>query len=187
MSADLVALPDLYEVPEGEEARKAWRVDGLGTATWAMEHALDIAHQQREIEQVADQRMERIRSWRDDQIRKLQADRDFFEGALRLYALELRAADPKRKSVVTPFGAVSTVAGRETWRVADEAAAIAALRENRPELVVRKESLAIGEAKKVLEADGDGRVVDTMTGLVVPGISVDVAPVSARVKLDGFA
>jgi hypothetical protein len=181
-------LPDLYDVPEDEEARKAWRIDGLGTATWAMEKALDVAMQQKEITEVVEQRVEQLKAWAAAEIEKLQGRRDFFEGALKHYALTMREQDPKRnKSVVTPFGTVATTVGREKWSVADETAALDALRGTRPELVVTKESLALGEAKKVLESTDDGEVIDAETGLVVPGITVEVGPTTARVKLDGFA
>lgn len=187
MTAALTSMPDLYEIPEDEEARKAWRVDGLGSATWAMEKALDVAMQQKEIADVAAERVERIQAWAAAEIEKLQGRRDFFEGALKHYALTMRDQDPKKKSVVTPFGTVATAAGREKWSVADETAALNALRGTRPELVVTKESLALGEAKKVLEVSDTGEVIDAVTGLVVPGIAVEVGPITAKVKLDGFA
>jgi hypothetical protein len=174
--------PDPDEGPATEEDREAWLVDGIGRATWAMEKVRGIALEQQRIEQLTAARVERLQSWAAGQIQALQHDRDFFEGKLKQYALDVRAANPRRTTVSTAFGVVETRSAAGGWQI-DREVAIAWAKEHRPDLVKVEESFVLSQAKKVLEV-ADGEVVDPDTGVVVPGVIPGQRSTTARVKVD---
>lgn len=177
--------PELYEVPEDPEGRKAWKVDCLGKATWALEKSADLARRQAEIRQVAQANIERWEAWERDEVAKLDRDRDFFEDSVAAFALERRAQDPKRNmSLVTPFGTVKTKEGYAGWTV-DADVVLAWAKKNRPEFVKQApETFALSEAKKVFVVTKDGEVHDPVHGLLVEGITPGEKRITTTVTLD---
>jgi predicted oxidoreductase len=173
--------PDEDAGPATDEERAAWVCDNLGKATWAMEKVRQIALRQKEIEQLTEARVERLQAWASQQIGALQDDRGYFEGQLKRYALARRAADPDDMSVSTPFGKVTTRRAGGSWKVDDDAAAVAALKEVHPELI--RESVLLADAKKVLQV-ADGVVVDPKTGATIPGITPEPSRITAAVNVD---
>lgn len=180
LTHDLAAVPDEWEVPAGDEERERFRVEGERQAVWAMRRARDVARRRAEIQAIAEEEIDRIQRWASDADAPLARDARYFEGLLIRYALDVRAADPRRKSVTTPYGTVRT---RETgggWTASPEALEWA--RVARPELVKVTETFALSDAKRTLTATEDG-VVDPATGDLVPGITVAPRTVTATVEV----
>lgn len=179
--------PDLFEndyaLPDGDEARSAWRINSLGEADWALSRARARALRQQGIRRLADAKIQRIQEWASAEIAKEQGSRDFFEGALKEYALRLRAEDPKRKSLNLVGGVVKTTEATGKWEV-DEAMAIAWAEKNRPEFVSTKKSFTLGDAKKVFIVDKDGQVIDPVIGMAVEGVKPGAKTINASVDLD---
>lgn len=182
-----IEVPDMlddYDVPADDEGRKAWKVDSLSKATWALEKSADLARRQREIRAIAEAKIARWEAWAREEIAKFDRDRDFFEDSVAAYALERRAEDPKRnKSLVTPFGTVKTHEGTGGWTV-DQEVAIRWAEENRPEFVQTKKTFTLGEAKKFFVITADGEVHDPVLGLLVEGIVPGPKQITTSVILD---
>lgn len=181
----LARAADGRDVPETDEAREAFRIDGPASAAWAMRKLRDARRHQAEVRAVADDEIERVQAWASAEHAKRERDAAWFEGLLRRWALDCRAADPRAKTVSTPYGVVSTRPSAGAWDV-DDSAVLAWAREARPELVQVTEKLRLGDAKKALTVDG-GKVVDPTTGEVVPGIEVGPSRITATVRLAGGA
>jgi hypothetical protein len=179
---DLTEATDLYEAPEDPEAREAFRITGPGQATWAMRKLRDARAAQADVAAVAQAEIDRIQAWATAEHDRIEHNAGFFEGLLTRWALDLRAADPRSKTVSTPYGAVVTRATRGTWSV-DPDAFLGWAKAARPDLVQTIEKPRIGDAKKVLAVDGIGGVVDPDTGEQVPGIEVGPDKVTATVTL----
>jgi hypothetical protein len=178
----VVELPEPDGGPATPEELERWRVDGIGSATWAMEKVREIALQQKEIERITEARVERLQSWAAGQVAELQERRDFFEGHLKQYALDVRAANPRRTTVSTPFGEVQTRNAEGRWQVDDDLF-LPWAKTHRPELVRVVESVELAAAKKALYAV-DGNVVDPASGELVPGVIPGQRSTTARVKVD---
>lgn len=186
---ELREAPDLYDTPD-DEAREAWRIDGLGRATWAMRKLRDIEAQRAEIRRVVEAEVDRLNQWAVTADAPLARDASFFEGVLSLYALQVRADSPKDKrgeptvkSITTPYGVVQTRESGGGWKATDEALEWA--RKAHPELVETipaTERFKVAAAKVALDVTPVG-VVDPDTGDLVPGITVEPKVVKATVKL----
>jgi hypothetical protein len=183
LSESLAHAVDLRDVPESDELREAYRIDGPGSAAWAMRKLRDARTRQAEVRAVADAEIERVQAWADTEHAKYERDAAWFEGLLTRWALDCRAADPRAKSVSTPYGTVTTRETAGAWTV-DDAAVLEWARGRRPELVQVRESLRLADAKKALTV-ADGKILDPATGEVVPGIEVGPSRVTATVKLAG--
>lgn len=181
---DTLIVSDLYEPPEGDEGRKAWQVDCLGKATWALEKSAELARRQEEIRKVAQANIQRWHEWERAETAKFDRDRDFLEDAVADYALRRRAEDPKRnKTLVTPFGTVKTHESTGKW-VVDDVVAIAWARAHRPELVKEgAATFALGEAKKAFVITEAG-VLDPVTGTLVEGLTPGEKRITTTLSLD---
>lgn len=140
--ADPASEPDDPALPE---AARRWRITDDGSAEWAMRH---VAGAEADLERLGAQAAdwaERISEWFRHQSKPLLAKRAFFQAHLERYALEVRAADPKRKSVVLPSGVVKTHASSPRVQVADPEAALAWAREHDPAAVKVVEDVLVSK------------------------------------------
>lgn len=106
------------------QARR-WRVTDTGGAEWAMRHLVAADQQLAQLGEQADEWAARIRAWFDHAARPLLAKRAFMEAHLQRYALDLRAGDPKAKTLTLPSGVVKTTERPPSVQVADEGTVVA--------------------------------------------------------------
>ena len=142
------------------ERVQAWRIDGTGSAAWAL---AKVAEAEAAIEDATAQAVEwygRIDAWLKDQTAPHRRTLNYFTGQLERYALDQREADPKRKSVPLPGGKVQTTAKSAKVIVTDEAAVIEWAKVHAPEAVKTEtvESVRLGP----LRARVGARKVETM-------------------------
>ena len=109
----------------GPPSARGWRIDGIGTAEWAMRHVAAAEAQIADLEHQANEWQERILAWYQSKTKALHARRAFFAGHLEDYALRCREADPKAKSLVLPSGRVSTLGRSAAVAMVDEGAVLA--------------------------------------------------------------
>lgn len=117
------------------KALEGWRIDGPGTAEWAMRHVAACDAELSDLEDQRDDWSSRISWWFTQAAGPLRARRGFFEAHLERYALEVRDADPTRKTVLVPSGKVTTTGRGATVRIVDADAALEWARENCPEVI----------------------------------------------------
>lgn len=122
--ADLVLTADPAELPE---RHRGWTVTDDGSAEWAMGRyaraqakVAELAEQAEVWKDEAHDRLARIRVWFDHRAERPRATMAFMEAHLARYALDLREADPKAKTLVLPSGAVTTTEVKPKAEVADE-------------------------------------------------------------------
>ena len=188
---DVRDAPDLYDVPDTDEARQAWRIGGLREATWAMRKLADIEARRAQVRDVYQAEVDRLDMWLSDQESRLDRDGDFFRSHLEVYALTVRAdspvnskGEPTVKSVPTPYGVVKTSVKGGGWVVSEDAVEWA--KKARPDLVMTKvsETFQVAAAKALADLEVvAGGVIDVTTGEAVPGIVVAPKMVVAKVVL----
>jgi hypothetical protein len=128
----IASTDDDLDLPEQVQA---WRIDGTGSAAWAMAH---VAQAEKALSDLTAQAVEwygRIDEWLAKESAPFRRTRDFFAGQLERYALDVREADPKRKSVVLPSGKIQTTAKSAKVIVTDEEAVIEWARTHAPDAV----------------------------------------------------
>lgn len=126
------------------ERVQAWRIDGTGSAAWAMAH---VARAEAALADLTAQAVEwygKIDEWLVNQSAPHRRTRAFFEAQLQRFALDQREADPRKKSVVLLSGKVQTTAKAAKVIVTDENAVIEWAKVNAPEAVKTKEVTTLG-------------------------------------------
>jgi hypothetical protein len=111
-------------------------------------------------------------AWRDEENGKLERNIYFFECLLRDYFVGLRESDPKLKTLKLPHGALKMRAQQPQYEY-DEDTLLPWAKENLPDAVVVKESVAKTPVKKRIQE----------TGEVVPGVLVMLRPEKFSVEV----
>jgi hypothetical protein len=173
--------PGPWHVPDSDEDRATYQVAGAGHAAWAARRLAQVTRKRGEIQAIAEQEIARIEAWATRRDAPLARDAAFFESTLVAYALAVRAADGRRKSVTLPHATVQTRTVGGAWEAAPEALAWAA--ESRPDLVEVTRRFSLSAARRALAVTPDG-VVDPTTGDLVPGLTVTPKHVTASVTVD---
>ena len=168
--------------PAGGESTR-FRVDGPATADWALRKLARIRARQAENSALAAVERERIGEWERDENAKLQHDADFFAGLLSEWHRLVLDAEPDRRTVALPAGKL--VARKQPDRWDFDAAAFLqwAVRAGRAEFVRTPAPEVDKAAAKKALAVKDGAVVDTATGEVVEGVTVEPGDVRYSVEV----
>lgn len=175
---------DNLEPAEVEELKARFRVDVDSQATWAMRKARAAALRVREVDRIAAAEVERIQEWALRERTRPERDLAFFTHLLEDYALRVRQADPRRKSVVTPYGKVQTRSQDDAVKVEDPEAFVTWARANATDLIKTVEAPApIAEIRKAVDVTAENLVIFG-DGEVVPGLVVKPGGVTAKAEPD---
>lgn len=177
---------DLSEL-EQRESDEQWHVTDKKSATWAMWMLQGLKQELRENDEVFQQEIERVTSWRDREAEKLNRHVAFFEEKLTMWHFEQLEKDPKgNKSIKLPYGTLkSRTTQNQPARLDDEALLEHLKSSGDAEYVLVKESVDWAEYKKTLDIvriDGMPIVVDE-NGAMVPGLAVKVGETSFSVEV----
>lgn len=145
---------DIAATDELPERAQAWRIDGTGSAAWAMAH---VARAEAALSDLTAQAVEwygKIDEWLVHESEPHRRTKAFFEGQLQRYALDRREADPKAKSLTLPDGKVSTTAKGAKVIVTDEDAALEWAHSHAPEAVRERTTtyLSLTELREAVKA-----------------------------------
>ncbi len=125
------------------EPAKRWRIDGTGSAAWAMAHVINSGAQLEALTAQAVEWYGRIDAWLVHESAPPRATAAFFAAHLERFALDTREADPRKKSVTLPGGKVQTREAKPRAVVIDEAEALAWAAKNAPEAIQTTEKLRL--------------------------------------------
>lgn len=112
-----------------------WRIDGTGSAEWAMAHVVEANATLDALAAQAAEWYERIDAWLAESSAEARGKLAFFTAHLERYALDRREADPKAKTLTLPSGKVRTTASPAAVVVTNPAAVLAWARQHYPGLV----------------------------------------------------
>lgn len=180
------ALPVFLASPDDEwadtlepERAERWQITGTETAAWAMGKVAAAHADLDELKRQAAEWKQRVDEWLEHESAPLVRRIEFFSGHLERYALDVREADPKKKSLVLPSGVVKTRVSNPRVEVVDDEAFVEWAAVNAPDAVrvVRKplvSALAWEDRDGVPVADG---------GEIIPGLAVVPAHVTAKVEV----
>jgi hypothetical protein len=167
-----------------EELQQRFQIDGLDSLNWAFRKLAAIKAKNDEIGQLVERELDRIRTWEQEQKKYIKADMEFFEGLIGEYHAKQLAADPKAKTISTPYGASKSRASKAAVDKADETALLQYAKENGMKECI-KESLKWADMKKQLKvvSVGGNEVVVDENGELVPGAIVKPASISFSVEV----
>jgi len=172
MSVNLIETIENLGIPEVPEERERFKIESKDQAAWALRKMSRIKAEIEENNKVAQAEIERITAWRDEENEKLQRSISFFESLLCDYFLRLRESDPKLKTIKLPHGTLKMRAQQPQYEY-DEDVLLPWAKENLPEAVVTKESVAKNPVKKHIQE----------TGEAVPGVTIIERPEKFSVEV----
>jgi hypothetical protein len=175
--AEAINVMDWDEPDTGSEDRERFRVENDSQAVWAMRKLAAAKARLNDIALIAESEIARVQHWAEQQSREPMRNTEYFEGILVEYGMSQRAEG--RKTVSTPYGAIKSRTGQPKYTFTDRDEFIAWAKANRPGWVAVKEEPALS----VIRAETEG-AVDSDTGEIIPGLSVDPASVSFSVEVE---
>ena len=159
-----------------KEEREQFTIDNLEGATWAFRKLRAIKAKEDEFKKVADEEINKIQTWLENELKATQSDREYFEGLLTEYYKTEKDKDSKFK-LSTPYGRVSSRT-TDKYYYEDEEEIKDYCNENGLDCVRVKEELDKTAFKKLCKGG-----VNLETGEVVPGVRVE-KETSISVKVD---
>ena len=176
---DVLYEMELQEALETSETQERFRIDNLEAANWAFRKLAAIERKRKEIQELANKEIERIKEWQEREERSLDNSKEYFEGLLTEYFAREREKDPKFK-ISTPYGKVSARKQQPKWHY-DEAKLIEWLKENNKDLLRVKYEPDKNEIKRVYKVVGTNVVTDD--GEIVEGITIEERPEKITIKV----
>lgn len=173
-------LMDL-EIREYEEMenKERFKIDNLGSANWAFRKLKAIKDKEKEVQDLYQAEIDRIKSWKDKELKQFENGKEFFESLLTEYFIEQKKIDPNFK-VSTPYGKVSSRKQQPKFK-RDEDILLQWTKQNKPEYVKVKESPDWAGLKKEIEVKNN--VAVTKDGEIIEGVIVEERPDSINVKV----
>ncbi len=158
-----------------------FRIDNDSAADWAVTRLADLRSKAEALELMASQEIERIKTWRDDELKSLLSRNAFFTLLLEDYARRQRN-DVDRKSISVPHGKISTRFTQPKFEIADEIFMPWAL-EHAPQLVRVKQEASVSAMREHLVIDGT-KLIDPQTGAIVEGVVATLPELSITIKIN---
>lgn len=181
LNLDLLEEIEINEYEEKkEEYRESFKVRDLNQASWAFRKLSAYQKKEKEINDLAEEELNRINEWRDREINSLKKSISFFESLLENYLYELREIDPNAK-VSTPYGSVGSRKQKVKWNVDKEKLVEWLKSNNRDDLIKVKEEPSLSSIQKEFSVVGD-HVVDG-DGVIVSGINIEEQEDKINIKV----
>jgi phage host-nuclease inhibitor protein Gam len=153
------------------EVRAAFVIDTLDKAIEVMDQIKSLTDNQGEIIAAAKAKIDRVSEWRDDEVNRLQSNIDWLSSYLEQYHRTIFEADPRKKTISTPFGKL-TIRKVQPAFERDNEAMVKWLKKNKlKELIETKDTARWGELKKLVTILEDGATV-LYNGNPVDGVTV---------------
>lgn len=156
-----------------------FRIEDDSAADWAVSRLADVRQEVEALELMATRELERIKTWRDSQIKALESKSTFFTSLLEDYARRQRN-DADRKSISVPHGKISTRFTQPKFEINDEVFMPWAL-EHAPQLVRVKQEPSVSAMREHLVIDGT-KLIDPQTGAIVEGAVATLPELSITIK-----
>ncbi|UAT29542.1 host-nuclease inhibitor Gam family protein [Bacillus badius] len=175
---------ELMEVEEIQSQETSFEITDINSLNWAFRKLAALQSKAKEIKQLANVERERIAEWEKSELSTIENSTSFFKSLIQKYHSEQLAADPKAKTISTPYGKSKTRKSNETPEKADEEQLLQYIIDN--DLVdYIKQSVKWADVKKtfkIAEISGEKVVVDE-NGQLVPGVTVKPESISFSVEV----
>ena len=162
-------LSEFDDMPKSEER---FTVETIDQANWVFRKLAALAAKRKEVEQLAEAELYRIKAWLETETSKLDESKNYLESLLSSFALKQREIDPNWKKTSTPYGTVKFRKQQPKWHY-DDAKLLESLKSaGRIDLIRTKEEPNKADLKKIAKVVG-GQVVEPESGAVLEGVMVE--------------
>ncbi len=176
---------DFNDEEQVVEVKERFKIDNLDSLNWAFRKLSALEAKKREVNQLAQAELDRIKAWEEAELKSIQGSYDFFQSLITEYHFNELKQDPKKKTIATPYGKAKSRLSKETPDKASEEKLLAHIKEAGMDEFI-KESVKWGDLKKTLqivEVDGKKVVVDA-NGQMVEGAVVKLETVKFSVEVE---
>ncbi|PEO16779.1 host-nuclease inhibitor Gam family protein [Bacillus wiedmannii] len=175
---------ELLEVDQLQDAEQQFEITDINGLNWAFRKLSALKSKEKEINQLANVERDRIAEWEKGELISVHNSITFFESHVQRYHAEQLAADPKQKTISTPYGKSKTRKSKETPDKGDEALLLDYVIQNDLAEYI-KNSVKWADLKKslkIVEISGEKVVIDD-TGQIVPGVTIKPESISYSVEV----
>jgi hypothetical protein len=175
---------DATNVEEGQESHYSFQITDLNSLNWVFRKLAALKSKEKEIKQLADAERQRIADWERGELSPISSSLEFFETLIATYHAKQLEADPKAKTISTPYGKSKTRSNKAAPEKENEEVILQHVIENGMDDYI-KNSLKWADFKKavkIVEISGEKVVVDE-NGQVVPGMTVKPESISYSVEV----
>ncbi|HBC4234369.1 TPA: host-nuclease inhibitor Gam family protein [Staphylococcus aureus] len=167
---------------ENIEQDERFEVTDLDSANWVFKKLDAITTKENEINELADKEIERIKSWQEKEVEKLQGSKDYLQSLVIEYFRIEKEKDSKFK-LNTPYGKVTSRKGSKVIQVSNEQEVINQLEKRGFDNYVKvTKKLSQSDIKKDFNVTENGTLIDA-NGEVLEGASIVEKPTSYTVKV----
>ncbi|HDI7494382.1 TPA: host-nuclease inhibitor Gam family protein [Staphylococcus aureus] len=167
---------------ENIEQDERFEVTDLDSANWVFKKLDAITTKENEINELADKEIERIKSWQEKEVEKLQGSKDYLQSLVIEYFRIEKEKDSKFK-LNTPYGKVTSRKGSKVIQVSNEQEVINQLEQRGFDNYVKvTKKLSQSDIKKDFNVTENGTLIDA-NGEVLEGASIVEKPMSYTVKV----
>jgi len=171
-----------HEFDDIPEKRERLQIETIDQVNWVFRKLSAIEAKRKELKQLAEAELYRIKSWLESETSKLDRDADYFQSLLNEYAIRQRDIDPQWRKTSTPYGTVKFKRQVPKWHYDDERLIESLKSAGRTDLIRIKEEPNKVELKKAVKVV-NGAVVDTESGAVLEGVLVEELPDAVVVEV----
>lgn len=175
---------ELVEVDQLQDAEQQFEITDINQLNWAFRKLSALKSKEKEINQLANVERDRIAEWEKGELISVHNSITFFESHVQRYHAEQLAADPKQKTISTPYGKSKTRKSKEAPDKANEELLLDYVIQNDLAEYI-KNSVKWADLKKslkIVEISGEKVVIDD-TGQIVPGVTVKPESISYSVEV----
>lgn len=158
-----------------------FQIKDLSGANWALRKIKEIKDEVQKIDDLYQEELLRINSWKEREIEEYNTAIEYFENLLEQYMREEREKDPKFK-ISTPYGKVSTRKQQPKFIRKDDEFIKWLKENNKTDYIKVEEKANWGDFKKNITVK-DGIVV-TEDGEIVDGIVAEEREDKITIKVD---
>ncbi|MEH7392605.1 host-nuclease inhibitor Gam family protein [Bacillus sp. JJ1474] len=175
---------ELMEVEEIQSQETPFEITDLNSLNWAFRKLTALKSKEKDIKQLANIERERIAEWERGELSTISNSLEFFENMIAIYHAKQLEADPKAKTISTPYGKSKTRKSKEAPEKENEEVILQHVIENGMDDYI-KNSVKWADLKKslkIVEISGEKVVVDE-NGQIVPGVMVKPESISYSVEV----
>ncbi|MDM5439871.1 host-nuclease inhibitor Gam family protein [Bacillus hominis] len=176
---------ELAEVDELQVAeQQQFEISDLESLNWAFRKLTALKAEEKKVTTLANVERDRITQWEQSELKPIHNSISFFESHIQRYHAEQLAADPKQKTISTPYGKSKTRKSSEAPEQKDKAQVLQYAIENEMDDCLKTEVKWADFKKKIkiVEISGEKVIVDE-DGQIVPGVSVKPESISYSVEV----
>ena len=182
-----IELEELETVDvQNEEVKERFKIENLDQLNWAFRKISALNAQKKEIDELAQAELNRIKEWQEKETKPIQDSIQFFESLIKEYHQKMLALDPKKnKTLSTPFGKSKSRTTKESPEKGDVEKLLQHIKESGMDEFI-KEDVKWGDFKKTLkivEVNSKKMVIDEY-GQIVPGVVIKPATTTFKVEVE---